>query len=260
MISFREKNGYEIEGCWMPRVTAITSVVSKPGLSRYYEEFPDATSAELSLAKSADWGILTHLTLQKIISGEKKKVDSKIVPSVRAFLKWQKEHSLTVLNPAEDIERRVVDRDSLYAGTIDLLAEIDGTRGIVDIKTSSGIWEEYSLQTAAYLNAYHKTIGQTLFHHSLPLSEKRWILRVDQHEECMGCLAKKRTKDGRHRVQGGKRTCNHQWSAPTAEIEFKELTGYRQDLEAFLAAKELWEWYHKKSLKKISNYPKHNRL
>lgn len=260
MISFQEKNGYDIEGCWMPRVTAITSVVSKPGLSRYYEEFPDATTAELTLAKSADWGILTHLTLQRVISGEKKKVDAKIVPSVRAFLKWQKEHSFKVSDPARDIERRVYDRDFLYAGTIDLLAEIDGVRGIVDIKTSSGIWEEYFLQTAAYMNAYHKTIGQSLFSRPSTPIEKRWILRVDQYEECMGCLAKKRTKDGRHRVQGGKRTCNHQWSAPTAEIELKELTGYKQDLEAFLAAKELWQWYHKKSLKRIANYPKRNQL
>lgn len=260
MSLFREKNGYEIEGCWMPRVTAITSIVSKPGLSRYYEEFPDATTAEISLAKSADWGILTHLTIQKIISGEKQKVHSAIVPSVRAFLRWQKEHSFRVQDPGQDIERRVFDRDQAYAGTIDLLAEIDGAMGIVDIKTSSAVREEYSLQTAAYLNAYYKTIGQTLFLRSPAPLEKRWILRIDQYEECMGCLAKKRTKDGRSRVQGGKRTCNHQWSDPTAEIECKELTGYRQDLEAFLAAKELWTWYHRKSLKKIPNYPKQQRL
>jgi len=41
-----------------------------------------------------------------------------------------------------------------YAGKFDFLAEIDGKIWIGDIKTSTGIWDEYLFQTAAYRQAY----------------------------------------------------------------------------------------------------------
>lgn len=253
----KEKYGYEIGDIWMPRVTAITSIVSKPNISRFYAEYPSLSAATEGLMNSVDWGILTHSTIERILKGENFQIDEKIAPSIQAFQKWQKENAVKLQDPERDIERRVFDREHLYAGTIDVIAEVRGDIGIIDIKTGNGIWEEYSLQTAAYLNAYNKSRENLLpFSQNDGRCEKRWILRIDQYQECIGCLAKRRTKAGKPRIKGGKLFCNHQWGPVKGEVEFKELKNYEDDLDAFLAAKEVWEWYNKKWLKKIPNYPK----
>ena len=248
-IDFFIKNcGYEIEGFWIPRVTTITSIISKPNLARFYAQYPNIYAAQRALLQSADWGQATHEALENVLRGEPFVIDPRVSPSVSAFRGWLQQHTVELLDTG-DIERRVVDFENRYAGTIDILARVDGVIGVIDIKTGSGIWDEYYLQTAAYLNAYNKNVEET--RHGLT----RWILRVDQHQECLGCMAQRRDKDGTSRVTKGKKSCNHQWSSPKADIEFKELDGYEQDLEAFLAAKQVWEWYNKKILKKIPIYP-----
>jgi len=40
------------------------------------------------------------------------------------------------------------------------------------------------------------------------------------------------------------------------EAEFLELKEYEEDLQAFLSAKEVWEWYHRSFLRKVANYQK----
>ena len=149
-----------------------------------------------------------------------------------------------------DIECKVYDFENGYIGTVDMVAEVRGKRGIIDLKTGNHIRDEYSLQTAAYLNAYNKGVQKKL------QATTRWILRIDQYEECKGCFARKKEKDGKERISGGNEWCNHQWSLPTGEAEFLELEGYEEDLQAFLAAKEVWEWYHRSFLRKVANYQK----
>ncbi|MCH7828806.1 PD-(D/E)XK nuclease family protein [Patescibacteria group bacterium] len=235
---FKHKYGYEVEGVWMPRVTAITSLTSRPFFVGSY--------------RSADWGNMVHSAIEKILKGEPHDGEKKIGPSLHAFEKWRRAHAVHITNPAADIECRVYDFENGYAGTIDMIAEVKGKRGIVDLKTGNGIRDEYSLQTAAYLNAYNKGALKKL------QATTRWILRIDQYEECKGCFAKKKEKDGKERISGGNEWCNHQWSLPTGEAEFLELEGQEEDLKAFLAAKEVWEWYHRSFLRKVANYPKNS--
>jgi len=233
---FKHKYGYEVEGMWMPRVTAITSLISRPFFAGSY--------------RSADWGNAVHSAVEKILKEESYDAEKKIEPTLNAFAQWRKEYALRIGNPAADIECRVYDFENGYAGTIDMVAEVRGQRGIVDLKTGNSIRDEHSLQTAAYLNAYNKGAPRKL------QAETRWILRIDQYEECKGCLARKNEKSGKERISGGNEWCNHQWSLAKGETEFLELTDHEEDLKAFLAAKEVWEWYHRSFLRKIANYPK----
>lgn len=233
---FKHRYGYEVEGIWMPRVTAITALVSRPFF--------------VGSLGSADWGTLVHSAIEKTLKGETHVPEQKIGPSLRAFEKWRSAQGVKIENPATDIEAKVVDFENGYAGTVDMVAEVRGTRGVVDVKTGNGMRDEYSLQTAAYLNAYNKGAQKKL------QASTRWILRIDQYEECKGCYARKKAKDGKERISEGNAWCNHQWSLPTGEAEFLELEGYEEDLEAFLAAKEVWEWYHRSFLRKVANYPK----
>ena len=227
---FRQKYGYEVEGIWMPRVTAITALVS-----RSFAFVPQGY---------ANWGTLVHTTIEQILKGETPKIQETILPSILAFQKWQHEEQVLTFN----IEERVVDFDHGYAGTIDMIADLQGQRGVVDVKTSNGMRREYALQTAAYLNAYNTTAKKK--------AHTRWILRIDQYQECKGCFAQKREKSGKARFTGGEMFCNHQWASPKGETEMQELDRYQQDFQAFLAAKELWEWYYRDWLKRIENYPK----
>ncbi|MBI2577699.1 MAG: PD-(D/E)XK nuclease family protein [Candidatus Wildermuthbacteria bacterium] len=246
---FIKNHGYETAGFWLPRVTTITSIISKPNLIQYYARHRNIFAAQRALALAADWGTMVHEGIENVLRGESFVIDPRISPSVSAFRVWMREHDIEVVGEHGGIERRVTDLEHRYAGTIDIIAKVDGRVGVIDIKTGSGIWEEYYLQTAAYLHAYQEHEENNL------KDATRWILRVDQYQECEGCLAQRRDKDGTQHVKGGKKFCNHQWTPPKADVEWKELEGYEHDAKAFLAAKEVWEWYNKKWLQKISLYP-----
>ena len=233
---FKQKYGYEVEGVWLPRVTAITSMVSKSFL--------------FASQGSADWGTLVHATIASTLKKEAVEALSSIQPSLNAFHGWQREYSVKIVDPHAHIETRVCDMDAGYAGTIDMIAEVRGVMGVVDLKTSNGMQDAYLLQTAAYLNAYNKGVSKK------EQGKTRWILRIDQYQECRGCFARKKEKDGTERITKGKASCNHQWAGAKGEVEFQELPDQEKDLEAFLSAKEVWEWSHRDMLKRIANYPK----
>lgn len=235
---FKEKFGYEIEGVWFPRVTSITSPFEKKWWG---------------MQKAAEWGTLIHETVEAMLRGEAVRPPAACAVAIETFARWQKEYPLRIADVSSDIEARVWDVEYGYAGTVDLIAEVGGVRGIVDLKTSTVLSKEHFLQTAAYLHAYNKMKGKQRS------CEGRWILRIDQYQECRGCFAKLREKYGSSRVSGGKRLCNHQWSSWKGEVEFKKLEGYGRDFDLFLEVKERWEWANREWLLRIPNYEKNIR-
>jgi len=242
---FKRKNGYELNGIWYPRVTSICDIVHKPGLLKYYAQQPNFAAAQDTLNKAADWGKLTHSTIEALLGDKKIEIDPIISPSIRAFDQWRFLHRIRPL----DFEKKVISDKHIYVGTIDALVEIDGKLGILDLKTGSGIWDEYSLQTVAYFQAFNEKEKKK--------AETRWILRIDQYQECQVCGAKKREKGGKIRINGGSRNIpphSHQWGPIKGEYEFKEFEDHKQDLKAFLAAKKLWEWVNRNMLFKIESY------
>ena len=58
------------------------------------------------------------------------------------------------------------------AGTVDAVAYVNDEFCVVDFKTSSGIWDEYFLQVAAYAEAVAQVHGDAI--------ESAWILRFDK--------------------------------------------------------------------------------
>lgn len=87
---------------------------------------------------------------------------------VEAFHKWLEAHNVKII----DSERRVFSHMYYYAGTCDFTAEIDGEMGVGDIKTSSGIYPEMRLQTAAYQHAIEEEMNMKY--------TVRWIVRFDK--------------------------------------------------------------------------------
>jgi len=247
---FKEKYGYEIDGVWFPRVTSIIAL----GNGFSFLKQADPFGRRFGFQQAAVWGTMVHEAIEKILKGEEAQYDKRIAPSIETFRQWRAQYPFEIVDPVLDIERRVVDVEQGYAGTVDVIAEVEGVVSIIDLKTSTTLTKDFGLQTAAYMNAYN-----TMESSSPRECEKRWILRLDQYQECLGCLAKMREKYGSSRVTGGKKVCNHQWGSVKGEIEFHELEEYDRDLERFFDLKERWEWTHKEWLSKIANYEKNIR-
>ena len=166
--SFKEGNGYTIDGVWYPRVTSIVSIKAKPALYMFYAGLPDYKTGEAIKSKSAEEGTLLHETVEAILRKEPIVIPDQVKPAVSAFLDFYKENELI----AHKIEERVISKKHHFAGTMDVLAELNGVLGILDIKTSVAIYRDYSMQTSAYIEALSE--DKTL----PPLT--RWILRLDK--------------------------------------------------------------------------------
>jgi hypothetical protein len=245
---FKEENGYHIDGEWYPRVTRIIQIKSKPALEYFFKEVGNYSSVQDIKNKSAEEGSTTHDIVEKIILGEMPDVPREFSAIALAFEKFNLGGRIKS-NP-DLVERKIWSKKDKYAGTADALAFIDGKFGVLDIKTSTGFYPDYNLQTAAYVSAlrdeeFKKTI-------SLPRDvETRWILRIDQHRLCKRCKASLRLKGGRHKVRmgnGGSKynpLCaseGHDWGFSEGIVELKEFPDVEKDLKAFQAAKVLWEW------------------
>lgn len=238
LADFRERAGYDIDGIWYPRVTAIVGIKAKPGLYRYYAGMPSWRAADEAKERSAEEGSRVHDAVEAILKGFKPVLDDVTTPVVEAFMAFMANAHVKPLL----IEHRLVSRQHGYAGTVDVVADINGTVGVLDIKTGKSMYRDYGIQTAAYAAALREDAG-------LPRPETSWVLRLDRCQTCRSCGATLRTKGGRIRINGrGSRSCAHAWEPVMGKFEFREFGDHARDLHAFLAAKSLWEWEHSEYL------------
>lgn len=235
---FKSAAGYEIEGVWYPRVTSIVSIKAKPALYKFYGEQESFEAGERAKNLSAEEGSLIHETMEAILAGKEVAIPDSIKPAINAFLDFKNKNKVIPYL----IEERVVSKNHWYAGTIDVLAELNGKLGLIDIKTSYAIYRDYNLQTAAYAQALEENGFPPL---------TRWILRIDQSRKCLRCLARLREKGGNIKVRGGSSECNHIWGPMIGEIEIQELNNFEEDFKAFLACKNLWEWEYQYWIKQL---------
>ncbi len=238
---FKKENGYDEGGVWYPRVTSIVSIKAKPALYMFYAGLPDYKTGEAIKAKSAEEGTLIHETVEAILRKEPVGIPDSIRPAISAFLDFYNKNDLI----AHKIEERVVSKKHRYAGTMDVLAELNGKLGVLDIKTSVSIYRDYSIQTSAYIEALKEDASLP------PLT--RWILRINQMKKCLKCPATLRDKGGREKIRGEKYHCEHQWSEMQGECEIQELKDFNHDIKAFLACKDLWEWENKYWLDRVAS-------
>lgn len=151
---------------FVPSVTWITSHYPKsPYLLRWFAEQGSWDDVELVKREAAERGSKVHQAIVDLIDGKEVKMNSQYInptndvpeeltveeyEAVLSFVDWWNEtkpeivaREVTVFNEREG-----------YAGTIDLIAFINGELWIVDFKTSQHVSEEYELQVSAYKHAY----------------------------------------------------------------------------------------------------------
>jgi hypothetical protein len=242
--NFKAQTGYEIDGIWYPRVTSIVSIKAKPALYKYYADLPNFAAGEAIKTKSAEEGTLLHETVEGILGEKNDPIPDSVAPAVKAFVNFRNQHEII----PQMIEERICSKKHNYAGTIDVLAEVDGKLGVLDIKTSIAIYRDYGIQAGAYVEALRERP-------SMP-DLTRWILRLDQSRPCIkGCGATMREKGGTQKIRTANyrpSKCEHVWGDMIGHVEFKELPDIDNDVKAFLAAKTLWEWENEFWLSKIN--------
>jgi hypothetical protein len=186
-----ESHAYTWGGQFVPGVTSILGCIAKPalmpwaiGVTRDFwleqveagrTDWPkihkESWSASKKLSKAAaNIGQNVHLYAECFFKKQPlpELLTDQAKLGVEAFHSWFDSHKIKILAS----ERRVFSKEHYYAGTCDFVAEIDGVLGVGDIKTSSGIYPEMRLQTAAYQHAIEEEKGM-----KFPV---RWIIRFDK--------------------------------------------------------------------------------
>ena len=88
--------------------------------------------------------------------------------SIDAFLEWVADNDVKFYQS----EMKLYSRQDHYAGTVDCVADVNGSRCVVDWKTSKGIYPEYHLQVAAYAQAVEDVTGEQI--------DQTLVLRLDK--------------------------------------------------------------------------------
>jgi Tfp pilus assembly protein FimT len=187
-LDFNEaKHLYTVGGKKVDGVTSILGVISKPALVNWsarmtaeyvmenFEEKMSRTRMEALCEKAkgahrikkesaGDIGHLVHSWVENWIKGSKEEPlpeNASAKNGCEAFMKWVRENRVEFINS----EKVCYSKKHNYAGTYDFTAIVNGNKVLGDIKTSSGIYDEYFFQTAAYQKAVQEETGEEFESH-----------------------------------------------------------------------------------------------
>lgn len=190
---------YEWDGEQYYSVTTILNVINKPALVTWAAKMAaqfavenigtindligrGQGSAAADMIKGAPWrkrdkaadvGTLIHKVIECQISGETMKVPVEATAQLQHFLTWMDRFKPQILVS----EGTIFNREYNYAGTLDIIARIDGLNWLIDIKSGSGVYPEHALQVAAYSR------GEFIGHFDgleepLPIIDKGAVLHI----------------------------------------------------------------------------------
>ncbi len=163
--SSRRGGFYWIDGVPYISVTNVLKCLDKPALRYWYGQQvyrafakdpglseKEAMSAPyLESGKAKDRGSTVH----SIVEAYKKTgvviedIPEKFRGYAEAFYSWVKDNKVEIIKQ----EKTVISEKHGYGGTLDIIALIDGSRMLIDVKTGKGIYPEAWLQLSAYKEA-----------------------------------------------------------------------------------------------------------
>lgn len=119
---------------------------------------------------AANIGTAVHKWVENYIKTKDETLpsDENVMNGVLAFLRWRDAHRVDFISS----ERMICSPTHGFIGTMDAEAIIDDKLSVIDFKTSSGIWIEHRLQTAAYQKAAEEE--------GTKYDGDRWIVRFDK--------------------------------------------------------------------------------
>lgn len=149
------------EGNEYPSVTGIVGLIGKEKIDQWKEKVGEEVANKIS-KRAATRGTLIHENCENYILGKELTFSQFQQEEYRMF-----KNLLPVLESLEEIHamESVLYSDKFrYAGTVDLIARVDGELAVLDWKTSSGYKKEedipnYFTQCAAYAYAFWEMTG-----------------------------------------------------------------------------------------------------
>lgn len=141
------RSRYTVGGRGIPSVTEILGFVDNQGLIDWANAIGRRGKDNKEVAaKAARYGTATHAAIENYLKGSNESfLDNS---AFQAFLLWWKQlnehHSVTILGQEEPLVCEC------FAGTYDMLIDIDGKKFLVDFKTSNHVTYKYFMQLAAY--------------------------------------------------------------------------------------------------------------
>jgi hypothetical protein len=153
----KKTNLYLIDGKKVPSVTQILSVVGKPQLMMWYGKLGNEEAKRISDEAKA-YGSLIHSLIEQIVNGQDINLADKVKPVLDNFQMITKNWKWL------EFEKVLLNKEFMFGGTADAIAEIDGHRTLVDFKTSSGVYPEMHLQMAAYMKCLPEVESAVILH------------------------------------------------------------------------------------------------
>ena len=143
-----------------PSVTYVLSYFPK---GKFFENWMKDVghNSDIIARKAADEGTETHEAIEKFLNGEELVWIDEYGKAKYNLIVWQMilrfaDFWNTVKPRLIATEQHIFSDEYQYAGTIDLVVEIDGKIWLLDIKTSNSLHTSYDLQLAAYAQAWNE--------------------------------------------------------------------------------------------------------
>lgn len=181
---------YEIDGKRYASVTSILSVISKPALIAWAAKQGSLQNMLATQQEAMDIGSSAHRIIEAHLKNEPYLLENEpreVQQAFANFLEWAKQTNFQIVH-----SEFVCYSELGYAGTADGIAKIDGELTVIDWKTSSGIYDDYWLQTEAYANAIDEMVARKelqLFEE--PITNVS-ILRLSKKDGSFEAVTKKR--------------------------------------------------------------------
>jgi len=102
--------------------------------------------------KAGEEGTRVHIAIDDLLHGAKLNItdmNDREKKCLMSFVDFLDEYKPKILKA----EHMIVNHKHKYAGTLDLVCNIDGQDYVVDYKTSKSVYDSHKLQVAAYLHA-----------------------------------------------------------------------------------------------------------
>ena len=144
-----------------PSVTYVLSYFPK---GKFFENWMKDVghNSDIIARKAAEEGTETHNTIEDFLNGKEIVWINEYGKTNHSLIVWQMilrfaDFWNTVKPRLIATEQHIFSDKYQYAGTIDLVVEIDGKIWLLDIKTSNSLHTSYDLQLAAYAQAWNET-------------------------------------------------------------------------------------------------------
>jgi len=202
---------------------------------------------DIAKDEAVDIGKEMHDWLEKYVKFKLKKAGYSSMPEmptipeaitgVTGFLAWEKERDSVKYISSE---RMVYSKKYDYMGTLDLEAIVDGIYCLVDFKSSNGLYNSVRMQTASYVEADQEERKKKVY-------KGRWALRFSKYTEAEYIKREERKKVIKAHIARikGKEFKDYvipPYVAFEAKFMDKEKGMMEYDFDAFLSAKNLYEW------------------